>query len=87
MVDPLTIRIMLEMPEWIERAVHEMAPHYLSTYARDLAEAFHAFYHECQVIAPEAAAVTLARLKLVDAARIVLAQTLGLMGMSAPEQM
>jgi len=81
------IRRMLELPEWIERAVHEMAPHYLSNFARDLAEAFHSFYHECQVIAPETVILTLARLKLVDAARIVLAQTLDLMGMSAPEQM
>jgi arginyl-tRNA synthetase len=36
---------------------------------------------------PADRAITLARLKLVDAARVVLARTLNLMGMSAPESM
>ena len=52
-------------------------------------EAFHGFYENCRVISanPEDAEMTLARLKLVDAAQIVFRRCLGLMGMSAPEHM
>lgn len=54
-----------------------------------MANAFHIFYRDCRVISsnPADAAFQTARLRLVDACRIVLARTLHLMGMSAPEQM
>ncbi len=83
------IRKMLELPEVIESAVEKLAPHQLSFYAMDLASNFHAFYRDCRVLSsdPADAALTRARLKLVDASRITLARVLGLMGMTAPERM
>jgi arginyl-tRNA synthetase len=83
------IRKMLELPEVIESAVEKLAPHQLSFYAMDLASHFHAFYRDCRVLSsdPADAALTRARLKLVDASRITLARVLGLMGMTAPERM
>jgi arginyl-tRNA synthetase len=83
------IRRMLQLPEVVETAALEMSPHLLPHYALDLAGLFHSFYTQCRVIssAPEDRQLSLARLKLVQAAHVVLARTLHLMGMSAPEQM
>lgn len=83
------LRKMLELPEIIAMAARHLAPHHLTYYAQELANAFHIFYRDCRVISSDPADATLsqARLKLVDACRIMLARTLHLMGMSAPEQM
>jgi len=82
----LIVRL-LELADTIDRAVRELAPHHLTTYARELAARFHAFYRDCRVVDAENRALTLARLKLVRAAQIGLARTLELLGISAPEAM
>jgi arginyl-tRNA synthetase len=83
------LRALVRLPEVIQQAATNLAPHHLAYYAQDLAGIFHGFYRDCRVVSSDPAdrEITLARLKLVDAARIVLARTLGLMGMSAPETM
>jgi len=83
------IRSMLRMPEVVELAAQTLAPHHLAHYAQELAAQFHAFYRDCRVVSSDPAdlQLTLARLKLVQAAQIVLARVLHLMGMTAPEQM
>ena len=80
------IRRMLQLPEVVDQVASSLEPHHLPHYAQELATAFHWFYKQCRVVSSDAE-LTGARLKLVEAARIVLARTLGLMGMSAPEQM
>ncbi|MFR3890989.1 MAG: arginine--tRNA ligase, partial [Eggerthellaceae bacterium] len=67
-------------------AARDRAPFRLTHYAQDLAGLFHSFYTNCRVLGEEAE-LTKARLALVDAARINLAQTLGLLGVSAPAVM
>ena len=83
------IRTMIRLPELVDQAARALEPHHLPHYALELATAFHGFYENCRVISanPEDAEVTLARLKLVEAAQVVLRRCLELMGMSAPEQM
>ena len=83
------IRTMIRLPELVEQAARALEPHHLPHYALELATAFHGFYENCRVISanPEDAEVTLARLKLVEAAQVVLGRCLELMGMSAPEHM
>jgi len=83
------IRQMLLLPEVVEQAALELAPHRLTYYAQQLASAFHAFYRDCRVVSsdPREAELTKARLKLARAAKVVLARTLSLMGMTAPERM
>jgi len=83
------IRQMLLLPEVVEQAAKNLAPHHLTYYAQDLASAFHSFYKECRVVSsdPADAELNKARLKLVTAAKVVLAKTLRLMGMTAPEKM
>ncbi len=80
------IRKLAQLPELIETAAAAHEPHHLTYYAQDLATVFHAFYRDCRVISDDAA-VTAARLKLVSATKTVLARTLQLMGMTAPEKM
>jgi arginyl-tRNA synthetase len=81
------LRKLLLLPEVMEKAVLELAPHHLTHYAQELARAFHAFYTECRVIQADQPALTKSRLRLLEATQNVLARTLGLMGISAPEQM
>lgn len=80
------IRKMLQLPEVMELVAMTLEPHHLPYYATDMATIFHNFYEKCRVISDDEA-LTGARLKLVAAARIVLARSLNLMGMTAPEQM
>ncbi len=80
------IRQMLRLREVVAHCAQTLAPHPLTYYAQDLATAFHAFYRDCRVVSDDAA-LTAARLKLVKAAKITLANTLRLMGMTAPERM
>jgi len=81
------IRRMLELPEVIAHAAEQRAPHRLTFYTKELASDFHAFYRDCRVVASEAPERTRARLRLVRAAQLTLAQTLGLLGVTAPERM
>ena len=83
------IRKMLLLPELVEAMAKSLEPHHLPHYAAELATAFHGFYQQCRVVSsdPEDLAITRARLKLVDAARIVLARSLSLMSMGAPDEM
>ena len=80
------IRRMILLPEILELVASTMEPHHLPYYAQDLATVFHSFYKQCRVVSKNQE-LTWARLKLVEAAQIVLARTLRLMGMTAPESM
>ena len=82
----ILIRKLLLLPELIETVARTLEPHHLTYYAQDLATVFHSFYKQCRVISRNES-LTGARLKLVAATRIVLARTLHLMGMTAPERM
>ena len=81
------IRKMLELPEVVAQAATQMAPHHLTFYAQDLAAFFHAFYRDCRVVDAEEPEQTLARLMLVQAARLTLARALEWLGVTAPERM
>jgi len=83
------IRKMLLLPELVEAMARSLEPQHLPHYATELATAFHWFYQQCRVVSsiPEDIGITRARLKLVEATRIVLARCLGLMIMTAPEEM
>ena len=81
----LTKRV-LEFPAEIEAAAERRAPHRLCAYATAVAADFHAFYRDCKVVGAPAATET-ARLELCTATRHVIATTLGLLGVGAPESM
>ncbi len=83
------IRQMLRLPEIVEQAAVGLSPHYLPYYAQELAGTFHPFYKQCRVVSsiPDDMPLNKARLKLVAAAKIVLARVLRLMGVGTPEAM
>jgi arginyl-tRNA synthetase len=80
------VRKMLRLPELVEAIALTLEPHQIPYYATELATAFHDFYEKCRVLT-EDEALSMARLKLVSAVKVVLARSLDLMGMSAPERM
>jgi arginyl-tRNA synthetase len=80
------LRKLAEFPEIVAVAARQRAPHKLTTYAEDLASAFHQFYTHCQVVVDDPE-LRNARLALADASRLVLARALGLLGVSAPQRM
>ncbi len=80
-----------EFPELVAGCARDRAPFRLAHYAEELAAGYHAFYHDCQVLPSEGrpvdAELSRARLAACDAVRSVLALTLSLMGVSAPQVM
>lgn len=76
------------LPEVLEQACNDRAPHKVTTWVRELAAAFHGFYRDCPVLRSDLDAdLQQARLWLAEAARIGLAIGLDLLGVSAPESM
>lgn len=80
------IRKMLEMEEVIEKAARERTPHILTRYVNELATAFHSFYTRCKVVG-EDKDLSLSRMVLINLTRIVLSNTLSLLGVEAPSSM
>ena len=80
------MRKMADFSELVAGAARDRAPFRLTHYAQELAGLFHSFYGNCHVLGEEES-VERARLALVDSTRIVLALSLDLLGVSAPERM
>ena len=75
-----------EYPEEIERAARDYAPQRIARYSYDLASAFHSFYNKCRIVGVEPKLAE-ARLALVTVTAHVIRHSLGILGVSAPEQM
>lgn len=85
--EKLLMRELMAFPELIERMAAEKTVHQLPQYAVRLADRLHSFYADARVIDEVNAGLSSARLALVAATKVVLAETLRLMGISAPEKM
>lgn len=73
-------------PDLVGKAARAREPHRVTDYLEDLAGVAHGWYHKCRVLG-EPPATEAARLALARAARIVLANGLSLLGLSAPDRM
>ena len=80
------VKAIARLPFVVKVAAEERKAHVLPGYAVELANAFNAFYRDCPVMV-EDDAVRAPRLALVRAAQVALANTLGLLGIEAPESM
>ena len=80
------LRQIAELPDEIKAAAETLEPSKLTRYSVELANAFHSFYNECHVNI-EDEELSHARLKLIDCARIALANVLELLKVEAPEKM
>lgn len=81
------LKKILDLPHEVRRCADDFGVHRLTTYALELARAYHLFYDSCRVIQPEHPRLTAARLALCRAAQISLRRVLFLLGVSAPERM
>ena len=80
------VRALARFPEEIHAAARDFDPSRINRYLVELAGLFHRFYSACRIKGEEPALLA-ARLKLADSVRAVLANGLGLLGVTAPEKM
>jgi len=84
------LRALAELPRVVQEAASMREPHRVARYLEATAATFHKFYDECRVLPmgdEEVTELHRARLALVGATRVVLANGLGLLGVTAPERM
>jgi arginyl-tRNA synthetase len=84
------LRALAEFPRVVKAAAELREPHRVARYLEELAGTYHRFYDSCRVLPrgdEETGELHRARLMLVDATRVVLANGLDLLGVSAPERM
>ena len=84
------IRTLGEYPTVVKAAAELREPHRIARYIEELAGTFHRFYDTCQILpkaGEQAQPIHAARLALATATRQVIANALGLLGVTAPEQM
>ncbi|HWI22464.1 MAG TPA: arginine--tRNA ligase [Baekduia sp.] len=81
------IHHLLAFPAEVTEAATRRAPHRIATYALELAQAFTAFYRDCQVVGAEPAGTEARRLALAVASQSTLRAALTLLGVSAPDRM
>jgi arginyl-tRNA synthetase len=80
------MKMMVRYPEMLEGAAKSLEVHRITFYLNDLAGIFHSYYNKNKVVTDDAALST-ARLVLVDAVRMVLGNALKILGVNAPEKM
>ena len=84
------LRALAEFPRVVGHAAELREPHRVARYLEDTAASFHRFYDECRVLPvgdEEPTSLHAARLLLVAATRQVIANGLGLLGVTAPDRM
>jgi arginyl-tRNA synthetase len=79
-------KAILDWPAFLAAAAENLEPHRVANWLLETARLVHTWYHKCHVLG-EPEPIMQARLALAKAARITLANGLGLLGISAPERM
>jgi arginyl-tRNA synthetase len=86
--DTELLKKLVTLPDIVTRAAREREPHRITVFLHELATVVHGWYHHTRAVgAPEGPGTERARLLLARAARIVLANALTLLGISAPDRM
>ena len=80
------IKALASFPGEIRMAAEDLDPSRINRYATELAARFHRFYNACRIRGEDRATAE-ARLALASAARTVLRNALGILGVTAPESM
>ncbi|TAL69994.1 MAG: arginine--tRNA ligase [Bacteroidetes bacterium] len=80
------IKQLMNLPASIETACNKGEPQILADYLRELAAAFHVFYHECRIL-DAGANLCNARLALAKVTQIAMKNGLLILGISAPKRM
>lgn len=80
------IKTMLKFPKTVGNAARLREPHHVITFLNELASAFTSFYHDCRILG-EDEKLAQARMELAKAVAQVLRNGLGILGITAPDQM
>lgn len=80
------VRQIARLPRIVDDAARRATPHFVASYAQELANALSAFYRDCPVLNADGT-VRAARLQLVEAARLTLRSTLDLLAVPVLEEM
>jgi len=80
------IKMLARYPEMLEGTARTLEIHRITFYLNELAGAFHSYYNRNKVVTDNAA-LSAARLVLIDAVRVVLGNALKILGVNAPEKM
>lgn len=83
----MLLRELYLFPEFLERAAQDFAPHRLTQYSLHLSDLFHSFYAKLKVLDEKEKVISGNRLAIVLGTKIVLSETLALLGITAPEKM
>jgi arginyl-tRNA synthetase len=83
----MLIELLLAFPFEVIEAAERRAPHRIAAYALELAQGFTAFYRDCRVIGAEPESVESFRIALCVASGRLIARSLDLLGVSAPDAM
>jgi arginyl-tRNA synthetase len=81
------IKKLADFPAELAEAAERRGPHRITAYALELAQDFTAFYRDCRVVGATPEATESFRIALSVAARRVIATSLGLLGVGAPDSM
>ncbi len=84
--EKIVLQKLIDFPQVVESAAHDLAPHQIAVYLKDLAADFHSYYNASRFLV-EDETVKLARLALIAATAQVMKNGLALLGVSAPESM
>ena len=80
------VKALLDWPTLVANAAEAAEPHRVASWLLETARMVHTWYHKCHVLGEEPR-IMQGRLALAKAARITLANGLGLLGIEAPERM
>ena len=82
----IMLKHMARFPEIVDTAYENLEPQYIANYLQQLASLFHKFYSHCKVIS-EDNDLTIARIRLIKAVKVILKNGLNILGISTPERM
>ena len=80
------LKYMARFPDFLELAYENLEPQTVANYLQELSARFHKFYSHCRVITDDDQ-LTISRIAIIHASRIILANGFKILGISAPERM
>ena len=80
------LKYMSRFPDFLELAYENLEPQTIANYLQELAARFHKFYSHCRVITDDEQ-LTISRIAVIHASKIILANGFKILGISAPERM
>lgn len=85
--ETILVKELAKFPNTVKLASEKLLPQGIAKYSYNLATVFNSFYEKCRVIGAQPKELEQTRLRLVDCTRIVLRNSLSLLGIETPDRM